>query len=68
MYHYTECGLNNIYLINGIKITEEDGEEFVSYANFDGIQQAIATSICSQITWMSPEQFKFLRKEFNLSV
>ena len=67
MYHYTECGLSNIYLINGIEITEEDGEEFVSYANFDGIQQAIATSICSQITWMSPEQFRFLRKEFNLS-
>lgn len=67
MYHYTECGLENIYLKNGFVITEEDGEEFVSYTNFDGIQQAIAMAICSQKKWMSSEQFKFLRKEFNLS-
>lgn len=67
MYHYTESGLENIYLKNGFVCTEEDGEEFVSFTNFDGIHQAIAIAICSQKKWMSAAQLKFLRKEFNLS-
>ena len=67
MYHYTERGLENIYLKNGFVVTKEDGEEFVSFINFDGIQQAIAVAICTQKKWMSSTQLKFLRKEFNLS-
>lgn len=67
MHHYTESGLNNIYLVNGYEITEEDGEMFISYENFDQIQQAIAIAICNQKSWMSAEQLKFIRKEFNLS-
>ncbi|WP_305843184.1 helix-turn-helix domain-containing protein [Photobacterium leiognathi] len=67
MHHYTESGLDNIYLVNGYEVTEEDGEEYISYTNFDGIQQAIAVAICNQKSWMTPQQLKFIRKEFNLS-
>jgi len=67
MYHYTESGLENIYLKNGFVISEEEGEAFVSYTNFDGIQRAIAIAICTQTQWMSASQLKFLRKELNLS-
>ena len=67
MYHYEACGLDNIYLANGYEIVEEDGEEFVSFHNFDGIQRAVALAVCKQNKWMTKEQFKFLRKEFNLS-
>ncbi|KJR21503.1 helix-turn-helix domain-containing protein [Vibrio sp. S234-5] len=67
MYHYTECGLDNVYLENGYTIEEEDGEKFVSFDDFEGIHQAIANAICEQSAWLSKEQFKFLRKELNLS-
>ncbi|WP_277207054.1 helix-turn-helix domain-containing protein [Vibrio misgurnus] len=67
MYHYTECGLDNVYLENGYTLEIEDGEQFVSFDDFEGIHQAIAMAICEQSVWLSKEQFKFLRKELNLS-
>ncbi|EAS76922.1 transcriptional regulator, XRE family protein [Vibrio alginolyticus 12G01] len=67
MYHYNECGLDNVYLENGYTVEYEDGEEFVSFDDFEGIHRAIAKSICEQGSWLSREQFKFLRKEMNLS-
>ena len=63
MYHYNECGLDNVYLENGYTVEYEDGEEFVSFDDFEGIHRAIAKAICEQSSWLSREQFKFLRKE-----
>lgn len=67
MYHYDECGLENVYLENGYTVKYEDGEEFISFDDFEGIHRAIAKAICEQSSWLSKEQFKFLRKEMNLS-
>ncbi|PSW20188.1 transcriptional regulator [Photobacterium sanctipauli] len=67
MFHYDTCGLDYIYLKNGYEVEVEDGEEFVSFHDFDGIQEAIGLSIVNQKRWMTKEQLKFIRGEFNLS-
>lgn len=67
MYHFTECGLNYVYLANGYNITHEDGEEFVSFDDLDMIQFSIADHICKQTIRMSGQQVKFIRKELDLS-
>jgi DNA-binding transcriptional regulator YiaG len=67
MYHYKECGLNNIYLINGVETVEMDGEEYTGIHNANSLNNAIAAHICEQKAWISPEQLKFLRIELDLS-
>ncbi len=44
-YHYTECGLNNIYLINGFKINKlQDGNEEIFIQDLHGLHKAIGNS------------------------
>ncbi|TBR41379.1 helix-turn-helix domain-containing protein [Marinomonas agarivorans] len=75
MYHYTECGLPNIYLKNGF-ITEkrdekgsekEQNEEYTSIHDMENLHTAIAQSITDSHTALSAAEFKFLRIELNLS-
>jgi hypothetical protein len=42
-YHYTECGLDNIYLLNGFKITKtNDGDEELFIHDIYGLHKAIS--------------------------
>lgn len=67
MYHYTESGLPNIHLKNGFNLETFDGEEFVSFYNIDGLHKVIATALCKKVSLLTPDEFKFLRKELNYS-
>ncbi len=67
MHHYTECGLDNVFLDNGYNIIQDKEDEYISFNNLDGMHIAIATAICNQKYWLSSDQFKFLRKELDLS-
>lgn len=67
MYHYTESGLSNIYLVNGVNTEIEDGEEYTSIDNMDGLHKAIALAIVDSKRPLTHEEFKFLRVELNQS-
>ena len=41
-HHYTECGLDNIYLINGFEAREYEGETFYSVRDIERLYKAIA--------------------------
>jgi hypothetical protein len=45
MYHYTESGLSNIYLVNGFTVESIDGEEYTSISDMNGLHSAIARAI-----------------------
>ncbi|MCA9324908.1 helix-turn-helix domain-containing protein [Candidatus Saccharibacteria bacterium] len=67
-YHYTLCGLPDVYLVNGYKIeTSPYGGETISIENIKGLHEAIGVDIISQPGRLRPEQIKFLRKEMGLS-
>lgn len=67
MYHYTECGLSNIYLKNGVAIENIDGEEYTSIDDMNGLHKAIAQTIIDSSLPLKNEEFKFLRSEMNIS-
>lgn len=66
-YHYKECGLDNVYLVNGFTIDEDDGEEYVSIEDTYGLHKLIARQIVSKTAAMTGAEYRFLRIEMNMS-
>jgi DNA-binding transcriptional regulator YiaG len=67
MYHYTECGLDNIYLANGFTIHETEYGEGVSIEDTEGLHEAISRGIIAAPREMTGAEFRFLRLELDLS-
>jgi DNA-binding transcriptional regulator YiaG len=66
-YHYQECGLPNVYLINGFEIEEHDGEEYVSIENVQGLWKAIGLNLVTKKKTFDPEVIKFLRTQMDFT-
>jgi len=67
IYHYTECGLKNQFLINGFEIVETDYGPSVFIENVEGLHYAIARSIAEVQPHISGPEFKFVRKQMGLT-
>lgn len=65
-YHYTESGLQNVYLNNGYKKRKTEGGEAVAIVDAEGLHEAIGRHIASK-GYMTGAEFRFLRKELDLS-
>jgi len=66
-YHYRECGLDNIYLLNGFMREEHDGEEYVSVHDVDGLWKAIGLHLVLEQKTLSPKEVRFLRGQMDLT-
>ncbi len=66
MYHYTECGLHNVWLTNGYDICEIDGETAISISDVDELHEVIGRSIAEKSN-LNASEIRFLRKELGLS-
>jgi DNA-binding transcriptional regulator YiaG len=67
LYHYTECGLDNVYLENGFKHHATPYGMGVSIENVDDLHKAIALDLISGKRLLSGAEVRFLRKELDLS-
>lgn len=67
MFHYVSCGLPNIWLKNGFIEIETEYGPAVSIENVQGLHQVIAMSIIDSTSRMTGAEFRFLRKELDLS-
>jgi DNA-binding transcriptional regulator YiaG len=67
MYHYTESGLNNVWLVNGYRIVKTPYGRGVAITNADGLHRVIALSLVERKPRLSGGDFRFLRKEIDLS-
>ena len=66
-YHYTECGLDNVY-IDGIDLVEDDaGEKVFSVPFIGGLHKAIALGIVNHDRGMSAKELRFLRTEMGIT-
>lgn len=65
--HYTLCGLDNVWLMNGFEREEYDGEEYVSVQNVDGLWKAIGISLATTQNELSPQEIRFLRRHMQFS-
>lgn len=67
MYHYQECGLNNIYLVNGYHEIDTPYGKAVSIADVEGLNRVIAHNLITYKPKLTGSEFRFLRKSLDMS-
>ncbi|HTJ93539.1 MAG TPA: helix-turn-helix domain-containing protein [Pararobbsia sp.] len=66
MYHYTETGLQNVWLANGYHRRKTTYGDAVSIEDADGLHRAIGRALAHK-SYLTGSEFCFLRKELDLS-
>lgn len=66
-YHYTECGLDNVYVLEMSVYTDHSGEETYCVKNVPGLHKVIAYSIVDRAAAMTGKELRFLRTEMGLT-
>lgn len=65
-YHYTECGLPNVWIQGAIMI-DDDGEEIVRIPNPHGLHRLIARKLIESEGRLTGAELRFLRSEMGLT-
>jgi len=65
--HYTDCGLDNVYLVSGYEIENTPYGEGLAIKNLDQLHKAIGLNLSSQKKVLSGKELRFLRKQMNLT-
>lgn len=60
--HYKQCGLDDVYLLNGYTVHETTYGKGVSVEDVDGLHRAIALSVIKNKAVLSGKEIKFFRK------
>ncbi|MEL6448381.1 MAG: helix-turn-helix domain-containing protein [Pseudomonadota bacterium] len=67
-FHYTECGLDNVYLASGYeKSTSPDGEEGVRVHNVEGLLEAIGIFLATRKKELVGQELRYLRKHIGMT-
>jgi len=66
-YHYTGCGLDNVWLRNGYRIAEDVYGQSVSIDNLPGLHHTIASLLVNKAAPLTGAELRFLRIELDLS-
>ena len=66
-YHYTECGLDNIYLLNGFKFRTTSRGSSISIKDLDGLHKAIGLYFVTSKKDLTGQEIRFLRHEMLMS-
>lgn len=67
MYHYTECGLDNVWLENGYHEKRTPYGKAVSVEDADGLHKVIAMSIANKKGKLTGKELRFMRNLLELS-
>lgn len=66
-YHYTECGLDNVFLEGMTVLEDHAGEETIVIHAIGLLHQVIAEGIVSLQSKMSGRELRFLRTEMGMT-
>lgn len=66
-YHYTECGLDDVYLLSGYEIEQTPYGDGVSIKDVDALHKAIGYFLATKKKVLSGSELRFLRKEMDLT-
>jgi putative transcriptional regulator len=66
-YHYTERGLDSVYLVNGYKIVETPDGRSIVIQDLDGLHKAIGRILAIERKRLNGKEVRFLRTEMLLS-
>ena len=66
-YHYLECGLDDVYLLNGFKRHESARGPSVAIRDVDRLHRAIGEYLCLKKKELNGKEIRFLRRELLMS-
>ncbi|HTY65519.1 MAG TPA: helix-turn-helix domain-containing protein [Alphaproteobacteria bacterium] len=66
-YHYTQCGLDDVYLLNGVKRHKTPYGSGVAIEKVEELHEAIAHYMCLNKALLNGKEFRFLRKLMDLT-
>lgn len=67
MYHYTESGLNNVWLVNGFTYHKTPYGKGASFHDLDGLHRLISDELVMRKPRLSGGEFRFVRKMLDMS-
>ena len=67
MYHYRECGLRNVWLVNGYDEQDTSYGPGIAIHDVEGLHRVIARSVIRKGGKLSGAELRFLRREMGLS-
>ena len=66
-YHYTECGLDDVYLMSGYEEMQVDDDVAVAVKHVSELHKAIGHALVTAKKVLSGKELRFLRKEMDLT-
>lgn len=66
-YHYLECGLDDVYLLNGFKRHESARGPSIAIRDVDKLHRAIGEYLCLKKKELNGKEIRFLRRELLMS-
>ena len=66
-FHYTACGLDNVWLANGFTVRATKYGEGVAIEDVDGLHRLLATSLVEKKGLLAGKEFRFLRVHLGLT-
>jgi putative transcriptional regulator len=65
--HYPECGLDDVYLLNGYERHETPYGSGVAVKSLDKLREAIALHLAARKKTLNGKEIRFLRKQMDLT-
>jgi DNA-binding transcriptional regulator YiaG len=65
--HYTDCGLDDVYLVSGYEVEKTSEGEGISIKKLDELHKAIGCSLVKERKVLSGKELRFLRKQMELT-
>jgi len=66
-FHYTACGLDNVWLANGYTVKKTKYGKGVSIIDIDDLHKLLATQLVEKNGLLSGREFRFLRVQLGLT-
>ena len=66
-YHYTESGLDNVYLTSGFTFVDGPGGRYIKIKDIDGLHETIGRLLIAEKKNLSGKEIRFLRQEMLMS-
>ena len=66
-YHYRQCGLDHVYLVNGFERADTKYGESIRVHDIDGLHRAIGLHLIEQKRPLTGAEVRFIRHELDLS-
>jgi len=65
--HYTDCGLDDVYLVSGYRIEQTPSGQVLTITNVEQLHRVIGCQLAKQKRALSGKELRFLRKQINLT-